>query len=247
MLARIWSPQEATVIWVELVAHRQSVIKSKTRSMEILDDSLAQLAAAAHEIERASLGNWDSSARSWLQVADQARKKQQIQVQLIVNNLSIGVKSSHSTSSQTSDHKIRSYDSVLLNLCRALSALEKLIKGEPQRITEGGVLLGLVSWHIYPDLVALGTSPKEIYQKDELVRPGGIVTISIASETYSSNDGVYWSLSLASLRYYRTVQRERSTMHDYRMSITQLQALVLGASFGSDDTALAAAKTIQSL
>lgn len=77
MLARIWSPQEATAIWAELVIQRQKVIKKQAQSAKISDNYLAQL-AAAHEIDRSSLGSWDTSARSWLQVADQARRKEQV-------------------------------------------------------------------------------------------------------------------------------------------------------------------------
>ncbi|PYI27959.1 hypothetical protein BP00DRAFT_459790 [Aspergillus indologenus CBS 114.80] len=245
MLARIWSPQEATAIWSELVTHRQAVIRSQARSPDIVDNYLAQL-AAAHDIDGTLLASWDSSARAWLQVADQARKKEQIQVQLIVNNLSVAVKA-QATSDEGSFQKVNCYDSVLLNLNRALTTLEKLIKGEPQRITDGGILLGLTSWHLYPDLVVLGSTTKEIRQKDPLVKEGGIVTISIAPQLDQHADGVYWSLPLASLRYYGTVQRERSTMHDSRISVEQLQALALGASLGSCDDATPAAKILRSL
>ncbi|PWY92995.1 hypothetical protein BO94DRAFT_564195 [Aspergillus sclerotioniger CBS 115572] len=196
MLARIWSPQEATAIWSELVTHRQAVIRSQTQSHEIL--------AAAHEIDGASLGSWDA-------ITDQAQKKEQIQVQLI----------SEAASDHASSPKPNCYDSVLFNLNRALTTLERLIKGEPQRITDGGILLGLTSWHLYPDLV--------IRQKDHLVKEGGI------------------SLPLSSLRYYGTVQRERSTMHDSRISVEQLQALMLGASLGSSEDSVTAAKIIRSL
>ncbi|PYI08303.1 hypothetical protein BO78DRAFT_339468 [Aspergillus sclerotiicarbonarius CBS 121057] len=245
MLARIWSPQEATAIWSELVTHRQAVIRSQAQSPEIVDNYLAQL-AATHEIDGASLGSWDASARAWLQVADQARKKEQIQVQLIVNNLSVAVKS-QAVSDHGSSPKINCYDSVLLNLNRALTTLEKLIKGEPQRITDGGILLGLTSWHLYPDLVVLGSTTKEIRQEDQLVKEGGIVTISIAAQASPRADGVYWSLPLASLRYYGTVQRERSTMHDSRISVEQLQALALGASLGSPEVPVTAAMILRSL
>ncbi|OOF93336.1 hypothetical protein ASPCADRAFT_398398 [Aspergillus carbonarius ITEM 5010] len=245
MLARIWSPQEATAIWSELVTHRQAVIRSQAQSHEIVDNYLAQL-AAAHEIDGASLGRWDASARAWLQVADQAWKKEQIQVQLIINNLSVAVKS-EAASDQASTPKPNCYDSVLFNLNRALTTLERLIKGEPQRITDGGILLGLTSWHLYPDLVVLGSITKEVHQKDRLVKEGGIVTISIAPQVSPRADGVYWSLPLASLRYYGTVQRERSTMHDSRISVEQLQALVLGASLGSPEDSVTAAKILRSL
>lgn len=245
MLARIWSPQEATSIWAELVSHRQTVIKNQAQSSEIVDNYLARL-AAAHEIDRASLGSWDASARAWLEVADQARTVQQIQFNLIVNNLSVAVKS-QSSRTHASAPKTRSYDSVVLNLNRALTTLDKLIKGEPQQIIDGGILLGLISWHIYPDLVVLGPTTQEIHQKDILVKEGGIVTISITPQARPRTDGVYWSLRLASLRYYGIVHRERSTMRDSKISVAQLQALVLGASLGADDVAFTAAKILQSL
>ncbi|KAJ5374379.1 hypothetical protein N7517_006385 [Penicillium concentricum] len=187
MLARIWSPQEATAIWAEL----------------------------------------------------------QIQINLIINNLSVAVKS-QSSSNHPSTPKTRSYDSVILNLNRALTTLDKLICGEPQQITDGGILLGLVSWHIYPDLVVLGPKTQEIRQKDILVKESGIVTISITPQARPRTDGVYWSLPLASLRYYGVVHRERSTMRDSRISVAQLQALILGASLGADDAAFTAAKILKS-
>lgn len=244
-LARIWTHQEATGVWKEIVTHRQAIIRKQAQSSEIVDNYLAQL-AAAHEVDEALLASWDSSARAWLQIADQAKKKEQIQVQLIVNNRSVAVKDQEASDDKPST-KPNSYDSVLYNFNRALIAMESLIKGQPQRITDGGIMLALTSWHLYPDLVILTSSTKEIFQKDGLVKEGGIVTIAIAPQTGPRADGVYWSLPLASLRYYGTVRRERSTMHDSRISVEQLQALALGASLGSYDGAVPAAKFIGSL
>ncbi|GKZ35790.1 hypothetical protein AbraIFM66950_006585 [Aspergillus brasiliensis] len=244
-LARIWTHQEATAAWNDLVTHRQASIRRQSQPSEIVDNYLAQ-SAAAHEIDEALLASWDASARAWLQIADQARKTQQIQVQLIVNNLSVAVKNQADSDHEPSPRK-GSYDSVLYNFNRALTTLERLIKGEPQRITDGGIMLGLTSWHLYPDLVVLASTTKEISQKDQLIREGGIVTISIARQAGPRADGVYWSLPLASLRYYGTVRRERSTMHDSRISVEQLQALALGASLGSYEGAVPAAKFIGSL
>ncbi|GIK05453.1 hypothetical protein Aspvir_009563 [Aspergillus viridinutans] len=251
MLARIWSPQEATAIWAELVSHRQMEIKQQAAmSGDIEGYTLAQ-AAASHEINRLSLSSWDASARAWLEVADRACVRQQDQIRLIVNNLSVAVKAAGNHNGRTSSSKENSSDSVIQNLSCALTALDKLIRGEPQRIIDGGVLLGLTSWHIYPDLVVLGSVTREIRQKDPLVQDGGIVTISIASRSDSdrsrSPNGVYWSLPLASLRYYGTVQRERSTMHDSRLTVAQLQALVLGASLDSPAHASIAGKIFKLL
>jgi hypothetical protein len=251
MLARIWSPQEATAIWAELVTYRQMEIKQQAAmSGGIVGNPLAQ-AAASHEISRSSLSSWDASARAWLEVADRACVRQQDQIRLIVNNLSVAVKATGNHGDGTTSSKENSYHSVIQNLSRALTALDKLIRGEPQRIIDGGVLLGLTSWHIYPDLVVLGSVTREIRQNDPLIQDGGIVTISIASRSDSdqsnSANGVYWSLPLASLRYYGTVQRERSTMHDSRLTVPQLQALTLGTSLDSPAQASISGKVLQLL
>ncbi|GFF42665.1 hypothetical protein IFM61606_07758 [Aspergillus udagawae] len=149
MLARIWSPQEATAIWAELVNHRQMEIKQQAAiSGDIAGYTLAQ-AAASHEISRSSLSSWDASARAWLEVADRACVRQQDQIRLIVNNLSVAIKAAGNHKGQAASSKENSSDSVIQNLSCALTALDKLIRGEPQRIIDGGVLLGLTSWHIY--------------------------------------------------------------------------------------------------
>lgn len=244
MLACLWSPQEATAIWVELVSQRQKEIKAQSESGEIAD-MLTQFASAAavHHIERSSLASWDASARAWLQVADQAMRAQQVQVQLIVDNLHVAVKS-HSGVDRRSK---KSYDSVMHNIKQALEALDNLVKGVPQKIADGGIMLGLVSWHLYPDIVVLGSSTKEIHQQDPLVQTGGIVTMSIAPST-NGGKGVYWSLPLASLRSYGIVQRERSTMKDRkRMTQSEFQALIFGASFGVGETAIMIAEILQYL
>jgi hypothetical protein len=65
MLARIWSPQEATAIWAELVNHRQMEIKQQAAiSGDIAGYTLAQ-AAASHEISRSSLSSWDVLGLKW--------------------------------------------------------------------------------------------------------------------------------------------------------------------------------------
>lgn len=81
--------------------------------------------------------------------------------------------------------------------------MEKIITGSSYSIEDGSVV-ALVAWHLYPDLIVLGSRTEEILQKDELVEPGGCVTIGLTSHSLSpyENSGVHWSLSLAHLRYY---------------------------------------------
>ncbi len=246
MLARIWSPQEATAIWVELVDDRRQEIKNQAMERDTASNFFAQQ-AALYETDWSNLQAWDASARAWLQVADNSSvKQQQKRVELIANNLSVAVQTQVTPDGMTisASGKRMVYGSVLHNFRTALLALDSLVSGKPQRILDGGVLLGLTSWHLYPDLVILGPKTKDVFQKDLLVAPCGVATLSIAydEDPNGNQDGVYWSLPLSSLRYYGTVQRERSSFRDSKkLSFPEFQALILGASLGSLDGLSAAA------
>ncbi|KAL2819042.1 hypothetical protein BDW59DRAFT_181736 [Aspergillus cavernicola] len=252
MLARIWSPQEATAIWAELIDQRRRVVKDQTPEDDSSNNFFARQ-AAAYETEWASIQSWDSSARAWLQIADNSSlKRQQKQIELIANNLSVAIQTQVTSDSGVTGSILRkdnTYDSVIMNFSRALSTMEDLIMGRPQRILDGGVLLGLTSWQLYPDLVLLGPKTQEIFQKDSLISPSGIATLSISyqEDPHGNQDGVYWSLPLASLRYYGTVQCKRSSLHDSKLTFAQLQALILGASLDSVDTLPIAGDILKSL
>jgi hypothetical protein len=251
MLARIWSAQEATAIWAEIIDTRRQKIKVNAPENSKASSLFAQH-AAIYDVEWSTIQNWDANARAWLQIADSSsHKMQQKQIELIANNLSIAIQTQvtpHGACVSASGGG-NLYDSVMLNFCSALSTLNNLVLGKPQRILDGGVLLGLTSWHIYPDLVILGPKTQEKPQLDPLVADGGIATLSIAyqEDPHGNQDGVYWSLPLAQLRYYRPTQRTGSSLHDSKISFTGLQALILGASLDSLDTLLTAAEIIRSL
>ncbi|KIA75569.1 hypothetical protein HK57_00672 [Aspergillus ustus] len=251
MLARIWSSQEATAIWTELIEARRQKIKESAPGNDRSSAIVAQQ-AAIYDVDWSAIQNWDASARAWLQIADNSSHKlQQKQIELIANNLSIAIQTQVTPTgiSVSAFDKGSVYDSVMLSFCSALSTLDNLILGKPQRILDGGVLLSLTSWHLYPDLVILGPKTQERPQQDPLVAHGGIATLSITyqEDPHGNQDGVYWSLPLAHLRYYKTIQRKRSSLHDSKISFTSLQALILGASLDSLDTLSVAADIIQSL
>ncbi|KAF2842538.1 hypothetical protein M501DRAFT_1008430 [Patellaria atrata CBS 101060] len=128
------------------------------------------------------------------------------------------------------------YRNIISNFILALSTMEKLVKGQPQRIQTGGVLLAFLSWHIYPDLVVLGMKTTDIVQADSLVNSGGVITIAIAGHDPNprgdSNElpWAYCSLSLSSIRYYGLYAGMRtSTFDSTRLSITQLQLVAFGS------------------
>ncbi|KAL3474145.1 hypothetical protein BJX99DRAFT_248478 [Aspergillus californicus] len=225
---------DSTSIWASatsgtsaLCMHLLALQASETDA--VTGNYISQL-AAVHEIDTSTLEGWDASARAWLQ--------------LIVNNLSVAVKAQGTSEEEqpinyTRTRKENLHDNVILNLCRALSTLDKSVMGNPQKISDGGVLLAMTSWHLYPDLIVLDRKSLDISQGDELVHEGGIATISVSTypDPHDKQIGVYWSLPLANLRY-KTVRRERSSFHDSRLSIVELQALAFGASLDTADDAV---------
>ncbi|KAJ4296847.1 hypothetical protein N0V90_006895 [Kalmusia sp. IMI 367209] len=120
MLARMWSPTEATSLWVELVERRKEDIHQAYDATNAT--GLAAIMASQQPIGRNQLSAWDSSARSWLQTADAAKPFQQKQLMLIINNVGLPVNTAREP-----------YGSVMKAWTSALTAVERLMCGIPQR------------------------------------------------------------------------------------------------------------------
>ncbi|KAL9089296.1 MAG: hypothetical protein Q9165_005864 [Trypethelium subeluteriae] len=157
MLARIWSHAEAVSIWVEILEERKRIVNSSEQEGIL---GILALQTSRVSLSRSQLAVWDTSARSWLQTADEAKNFQQTQLMLILKNLGTSVNS-----------KPFVYESVLEAWTSSLTAMENLVKGSSQRIENGGALLGLASWHLYRDMLVLGRTTKQIAQKDTSI-PG---------------------------------------------------------------------------
>jgi hypothetical protein len=117
----------------------------------------------------------------------------------------------------------------------------RLILGSPHNISKASVLLGLLSWHIYPDLnVVEPTADIQFHDPlvhDPLVQVGGIVTLGL-QRAISLGDGVHWSLTLSHLRYYGSaVGVERSIgsvgSDDGRLTLPELHLVALGCFVSS--------------
>ncbi|EPS44999.1 hypothetical protein H072_1036 [Dactylellina haptotyla CBS 200.50] len=201
MLARMWSHPQATSIWVEFV----EIQKKKTIS-QFIDSSpilASEFLAARQEITREQLAEWDSSARAWMVTADAVKKKQQTQLDLILKNIEIPV-----------NNKLSVYDGVLQTWVTALEGLERLICGMPQLLQSGEILLGLYSWHIYPDLLVLGVKDTRVKQEDILVKASGLLTLGLQG-------------------YYREpVVTTRTTTEGSRLTMDEFLQGVLGAMIG---------------
>ncbi|KAF4631599.1 hypothetical protein G7Y89_g6536 [Cudoniella acicularis] len=220
MLARSWTGREAVAIWVQLVDERKKFLEANSDPNQ-LHGIYARL-AAQQEITRDQLAAWDASARAWLNCADEVKKLQQTQLRLIVSNVDMSLTTCGTL-----------YSNVIDTWITAMSSLEKLILGIPQNISSGSILLGLLSWHLYPDLNLVGPT-KNIQLHDDLIPHPGVVTLGL-QRTDTNNAGVHWSLSLSHLRFYgdpvpveRTVAADKS-----RLTIQDLHLVTFGSVISS--------------
>lgn len=218
MLARMWTASEAVAIWEAMIEGRKQEIKNSDPANPLWQ---SQELAAKIEVTKDQISRWDSSARSWLQIADKSRMKQQKQLELLVDNASIPV-----------NQEPVAYRSVMDAWTTALSTVEKLLEGVSQSINEGAVILALTAWHIFPDMFAIGAGASVIPQHDPLYPKGTIVTLGQSTRPPdAASNGVFWSLPLAFLKYYgdpvvRTRTLGESTS---RLTFPEVMQVVLGA------------------
>ena len=218
MLAQTFEASEATSILVEVVEERRKEIRDSMDEAHI--GSLTDKVVISQEITRSQLANWDASARSWILSADGVKKKEQTQLKLITQNIELSMNSSTKT-----------YRNVVDAWTSAMVTLNHLICSRPQRISNAAVLIGISAWHIFPDLFVVGDVGAHVKFYDELVDPGGCITIGLQGNSPDNDDGVRWSLSLSHLRYYgKPVPVSKSTNTDgTRITIGELRMVALGS------------------
>ncbi|KAF2115886.1 hypothetical protein BDV96DRAFT_520274 [Lophiotrema nucula] len=215
MLARMFSNAEATAIWTQIVECRIRDIETNSDATQL--QGLAARCAADHgrQMTRDDLAAWDASARAWLDVANQVKRQEDTQLKLIIKNI-------------PSVTKADTYANVVENWVVALTTVQKIIQGVPQDISNGSVLLGLMSWHIYPDLNVF-CPVRYVRFGDPLVKPGGIITLGLE---YQGREGVgvSWSLSLSHLRFYGApVVLQKSSREDSdRLTVQELRFVAFG-------------------
>ncbi|KAF2466087.1 uncharacterized protein BDR25DRAFT_395909 [Lindgomyces ingoldianus] len=216
MLSRMWDPPAAISIWMQLIAERKQAMATSGNPVEYAISSNICLT-------REQVASWHTSAHAWRLTADQANARRHHQFLVITKNLGIPV-----------NNKLHVSDSVLDAWRTSMVTVDKLIAGHPQSIQTGAPLVGLASWHLYPNMVVFGQGkepkPTEIFQNDLLVQPSGIITLGI-QDTRRSGDGIYWSLPLAHLRYYgQPIQTEAQlSLQTARGSIDDLVHVALGS------------------
>ncbi|KAI7973311.1 hypothetical protein EIK77_000659 [Talaromyces pinophilus] len=211
LLARIWDATEATSHWMELITRRKREINSENEG--IGDPALEMV--SRESFQRNELADWDASARAWLRVADSAMALQQTQVRLILDNITLPV-----------NYKTDTYESIIEAWKSSLQQMERLLVGHPQEARDGAIILGLSAWHLYPDMIVLGSEEKDVKQKDPLFQGRGILTLGLTREEDTPEcQGVYWSLPLRYLRHYGLPVLCKRSLHSSegnRISIDQL-------------------------
>jgi hypothetical protein len=179
ILARMWSPSEATSIWTEIVAERKRQVEEESRH-GVYKSSVELVLICREEISRKDLAEWDASARAWLQIADGVQMRRQKQLMLITKNVHLPVNMGGST-----------YGRVLDAWTTALTVMERLICGQPQRVANGATIMGVSSWHLYPDLLVLGESVIPVRFQDHLIPKMGQLTIGLVNTDPRHCDGIF--------------------------------------------------------
>ena len=222
MLARILTDAEATSVWEELVIKRKIQIEKECNESMYKSQFDAAILAAQQDITRSELATWDNSARSWLRTGDQVKVLQHKQLMLMLDTISMPI---------NNDKEL--YASVTNAWISALTTMNNLVNGTPQKVQSGAILLGLSAWHLYPDISILSGSSNVILQRDPLIAPLGVLTIS--HEICDSDKKVTWSLPLAYMKYYGEPQNFCRTLgqDNTRISMDQFGFVVLGCVFAT--------------
>lgn len=216
MLSRMWDPPKAVSIWMQLIAERK-------QNLEASRNPLERLASNNINLTRDQIASWQASTHAWRLTADEANAHRQNQLILIINNLGIPVNSKLSLS-----------ESVISAWQTAMVTVDHLIAGNPQNVQSGAPLLGLASWHLYPNMIVFCHGkygkPVDVLQNDPLVPASGIVTLGL-EDRRRSGDGIYWSLPLAHLRYYGQPVRSEALLSSRtsRTSVDDLIFVALGS------------------
>jgi hypothetical protein len=218
MLARLFTDSEATSVWVELVENQKAkILAEESGDGFYTHQHNAAILAAQQQLSRGELANWDASARAWLQSADHVKARQHKQMMLILENAKVPINTEPAT-----------YESVMLAWSTALTAMDNLVRGMPQQVRNGAALLGISSWHMFPDMVLLGDQAVEIVQSDPLFGETSVLTLGIQA---TGQQSVSWSLPLARLQYYGgPIRATRSAGTDNtRITQDQFAFVVIGS------------------
>jgi len=220
MVARIWPPDEAQSLWIEITKERRKDIATRFEAGE--EVPFPTLSAARQlEISKSEVAYWDASARAWLRIADEVKSKEQKKLMLVLDEGTLSVGKGRGT-----------YKDVIEAWTTAMTGMERLLTGAPQATQQGAIVIGLSAWHLYPNLVILKSDRPEMAMNDPLFTvPGAVLTIGLEQTQATSPTGNFWSLSLAHLRHYGppVLTKREFSRASTRLSFAQVVQATLGA------------------
>ncbi|KAL7787296.1 hypothetical protein V8C43DRAFT_324093 [Trichoderma afarasin] len=217
MLAEAFTGSQSVALWWQLIEMRKAEIEATTKNATSIED-MAKALACKQEFSRDELASWDNSARSWVQTANKKTKERRSKALLYTDKTGLAV-------NKNSDP----YHSVMIAWKDAMSSMNSLIMGVPQKVRNGAILLAIRSWHLYPDLCVLSHGPDVISQKDGLIPKSGIITIDLEHQDETAGS-ISWSLPLSYLRYYGdpVIVNQTLGVTSNRISMDQFRFVLLG-------------------
>ena len=78
-----------------------------------------------------------------------------------------------------------------------MNGVESLLCGRPQQLSNAAFLLAMRAWHLFSDLIVLGSKTTRVGFKDPLLPVHGIGTIGLQSDVSTR-----WCLALSHFRHY---------------------------------------------
>ncbi|CAI6094405.1 unnamed protein product [Clonostachys chloroleuca] len=210
-------PAHSVSAWAEIILERQ---KDLAKSHE---DSAAASSEASAPISREEIREWDASARAWLRTADLSMKKSHTKFSLMLTDINISISCANGLSTD-----------VIQSWTYAMLKLEHLLRGRPRTTASGAVLLGISSWHIYPNIFLLDDRLTGIEFFDNLLPSSRFLTIDTANNgdeaTGSSigSRGLRWPAILAQHNLDGSSVETIGAI-DYRVNIDELYLMALGS------------------
>ncbi|KAL1866713.1 hypothetical protein Daus18300_006657 [Diaporthe australafricana] len=223
MVAAMFEAPQAVALWMELVDRRKVEVE-KTLNQE-LDPGKATAShmATKQQFTREELAIWDNGARAWLQSANFVKRQQRESALEYTDRAATIV-------NPISDV----YLSVIQAWEDAVTSMDFLVRGIPQKVRNGAVLLAMNSWHLYPDLCVLSRGPDVLRQHDDLIGESGILSIDLEPADDTSRS-VSWSLPLSYMRYYGdpVVIERKISVDSARLTLEQFRYVFLGCTISA--------------
>jgi len=117
---------------------------------------------------------------------------------------------------------------------KAILTVDKLVSAVAEQIDDPEVLVGISSWHIYPDIAFLRLETTVVEQNDQLVQKGGLITVGMQNSNPSKHKGIPWTMPLAQLQYCKPETKVRSIGEDsIRVSFGNLVHVAMGSVISS--------------